>query len=72
MKTPNDIIASLTVGGYADHGEHLYDVGEVIDAMKEYAKQWVEQAAYVAMDQVEVGLPVGDAVLELKKQIDSQ
>jgi predicted RNase H-like nuclease (RuvC/YqgF family) len=39
MKTKEDIIASLTVGGYGDHGEYLYDAGEVQDAMQEYSDQ---------------------------------
>ena len=42
------------------------------NAAKEYAKQWVEQAAYVAMDQAAYGDPVGDAVLKLLKEIDAQ
>lgn len=42
------------------------------DAAKEYAKQWVDEAADIAMLQAEKGLPVGDAIYELKNQIDKQ
>ena len=42
MKTPETILASLTVVGSAKHGEYLYDAREIKEAMKEYAKQWVE------------------------------
>jgi hypothetical protein len=38
-KTAEDYISSLTVGGYAAHGEQLYDAGEVKEAMEEYSNQ---------------------------------
>lgn len=44
MKTPEDILCTCTVGGYGKHGEQLYDRGEIKEAMKEYAKQWVKEA----------------------------
>lgn len=42
------------------------------DAAKEYAKIWIEEAADIAMSQVEKGLPVGDAIYALKNQIYKQ
>lgn len=49
---------------------------EPVDIRKEvakaYAKQWIDEAANVAMDNVAEGLPVGDAIYELKNQIDAQ
>ena len=37
MKTPEEIICTCTVGGYAEHGEYLYDVGEIQDDKRRLA-----------------------------------
>ena len=68
MKTPEDIIATLTVGGYAKHGEYLYDASEIIDAMKEYAKQVVDKC-YEDFGTTHDWAVTRD---EIKKEIDAQ
>lgn len=61
---------------FQDEGRHLSpkDKHEIINnwAAKEYARQWLDEAAEVAMKQCENGLPVGDAIYELKNLIDKQ
>lgn len=57
----------------ASHLAHLNTYAKISEtAAKEYCKQWLDEAAEVAMLQAEKGLPVGDAVLRLKDQIDAQ
>lgn len=66
MKTPVEILQ------YAFWDITYDDKGTIIEAMKIYAKQWIDQAAEVAMLQAEKGLPVGDAIYALKDLIDKQ
>lgn len=40
--------------------------------MKEYAKQWVEEAAMLSSSQAALGGDVVNIVLELLKEIDAQ
>lgn len=64
MKKPGDILINTPMNDF----KSLW----IIKAMKEYAKQWIDEAAEVAMKQCENGLPVGDAVYALKNEIDKQ
>jgi hypothetical protein len=41
-------------------------------AAKEYAKQWIDEAADIAMLHAELGQPVGDPIFKLKDLIDKQ
>lgn len=68
MKTPEDILSTCTVGGYANHGEYLYDAGEIKDAMKEYAKQWVHRCF---ADSVK-GNPPAETSFHIFNEIDAQ
>lgn len=66
MKTPEEILDDSFFSIYYD------DKISVIQAMKQYAKSWLDEAAEVAMLQAEKGLPVGDAIYKLKDEIDKQ
>ena len=54
MKTPQEILNESEITGTQD----------VIEAMKEYAKQWIDRAAD--------GVIMRHKILELKKEIDAQ
>lgn len=72
MKTPEDILSTCTVKGYGEHGELLYDVGEIKEAMKEYAKQWVGLAATEAGDHNRTITQNANIIWKMKKEIDAQ
>lgn len=76
MKTPKEILKEKGIEDMLQIDTSLpYPKGLrylTSDAMKEYAKMWVEESAILAMEQCENGLPVGDAVFGLKEKIDAQ
>lgn len=67
MKTPETFLLK-----YSPVPHNNYKNSWVIKAMKEYAKQWVEEAAMLASSQAESGGDVVNTVLELRKEIDDQ
>lgn len=67
MKTPSEILVTYTVRAHAEHGEFLYDAGEIKEAMKEYAKMWVEQVVKEIAD-----VPPNNLITYYHLAIDAQ
>lgn len=68
MKTPDEILGTYNIVGRGARGQFLYDSKQIIDAMKEYAKQLVDKC-YEDFGTTHDWAVTRD---EIKKEIDAQ